>query len=186
MKVEKIHLMRPNERHIACNARRLINGDLTERDARTTERFSQVTCKHCLRKAGYWIDHFVSCNDENCVSFRIYHYEPECYTCVASAYLIEARGGFSAFITNLGVHYAFRCRGWATRLIREIMAYHKPPIQVNIRPHALEGESEPPMSEEQLHGFYAKLGFVEFTPKTTNMIWIGDGGEKKVMGQLDM
>ena len=92
---------------------------------------------------------------------------------VGQAVLVKPVNGFCAFITDLGVVREHRGKGLAKRIVKEIMVFNPSAIQVTVRPQPLDGDDTAPLSEAQLRSFYASLGFVEFTPRITNMIWPG-------------
>ena len=162
MKRTKIHLARElsmvgKAGHSRCGLLRF-NFELSA-------NIGAVTCKNCVKALGFRFEHDPWKNDENRIEFKAIYGN----VVIGSATLVQAVNGFCAFITDLGVLPQYRNRGIATKLIREILAFQAPPLQVNVR--AYDGpDNEPHMSDEQLHKFYAKFGFVEFTPSNRNMI----------------
>lgn len=143
-------------------------------DERTglSKNIGDVTCKNCIKAAGFTFKRHPWENDTSRVSF-IAHYRD---LVIGHATLVKAVNGFCAFITDVGVLPEYRNKGIATKLIREILAFQPPPIQVNVR--AYDGpDNVPHMSDEQLHKFYAKFGFVEFTPSNRNMILLPKSDE---------
>lgn len=79
-------------------------------------------------------------------------------------------GSFMPLIMDVWVRPDFRGRSLSTILMKKIMKIAGPPIQLKADPFSYSDSEPPGLSEADLRGFYAKLGFVGLTTGKM-MVW---------------